>query len=26
MVHQCKVVDGKKQQKIEIIYNCVGCI
>ncbi len=26
IVHQCKVVDGKKQQKIEIIYNCVGCI
>jgi len=26
IVHQCKVVDGKRQQKIEIIYNCVGCI
>lgn len=26
IVHQCKIVDGKKQQKIEIVYNCVGCI
>ena len=26
IVHQCKVVDGKRQQKIEIVYNCVGCI
>lgn len=26
IVHQCKVVDGRRQQKIEIVYNCVGCI
>lgn len=26
IVHQCKVVNGKRQQKIEIVYNCIGCI